>query len=113
METKKLDILCLKLCTELMKAHKSQWENLNTPDYTVQKGRKYWKIVSTATGDSSYQGSTVWGFIIVANEKFIFGDVLKAAGWRTPALNKPRGNLFDGYDVTANRMRIYGPDYLI
>ena len=76
METKKLDILCLKLCTELMKAHKSQWKNLNTPNYTVEKGRKYWKIVSTATGDSSYQGSTVWGFINVANENFKFGDVL-------------------------------------
>lgn len=112
METKKLDILCLKLCTELMKAHKSQWKTLNTPNYTVEKGRKYWKIVSTATGDSSYQGSTVWGFINVANENFKFGDVLKAAGWRTPALNKPRGNLFDGYDVTARSSRIYGPDYL-
>ena len=95
-----------------MKAHKSQWKTLNTPNYTVEKGRKYWKIVSTATGDSSYQGSTVWGFINVANENFKFGDVLKVAGWRTPALNKPRGNLFDGYDVTARSSRIYA-DYLI
>ena len=40
------------------------------------------------------------------------GDVLKAAGWATPALNAPRGNLFDGYDIDPYTMRIYGPDYL-
>ena len=40
------------------------------------------------------------------------GDVLKAAGWKTPALNKARGNLFDGYNIDPNSMRIYGPDYL-
>ena len=40
------------------------------------------------------------------------GDVLKCAGWKTPALNAPRGNLFEGYPIPPNSMRIYGPDYL-
>ena len=38
------------------------------------------------------------------------GDILKAAGWKTPALNAPRGNLFEGYQIFG--MRKYGPDYL-
>jgi hypothetical protein len=56
---------------------------------------------------------SAWGFI---NKKdfnhFKKGDVLKCAGWKTPALNQPRGNLFNGYDINPNSMRIYGPDYL-
>ena len=27
-------------------------------------------------------------------------------------LNAPRGNLFEGYPIPPNSMRIYGPDYL-
>jgi hypothetical protein len=41
---------------------------------------------------------------------FMPGDVLMSAGWATPALNQPRGNLFDGYQIMG--MRKYGPDYL-
>ena len=37
------------------------------------------------------------------------GDVLMANGWRAPALNVARGNLYDGYHV--NSRRIAGPDY--
>ena len=45
------------------------------------------------------------------NKKFNEGDVLKAAGWSTPALNKPRGNILEQKYVIQG-MRIYGPDYL-
>ena len=40
------------------------------------------------------------------------GDILKSAGWKTPALNAPRGNILEGYEIPPNSMRIYGPDYL-
>ena len=41
---------------------------------------------------------SVWGFVVnVENDpKFKKGDILKAAGWATPARNQARGNLIDG-----------------
>jgi len=47
---------------------------------------KYARIIATTYGDHR----TVWGFIRLAD-----GDVLKADGWKAPALNFPRGNIFD------------------
>ena len=51
-------------------------------------GSKYVKIVT---------GSSVWGFVVrVHNDKkFRFGDILKPAGWATPARNFSRGNVVD------------------
>ena len=61
---------------------------------------------------SSGGGASVWGFINKANPKFKEGDVLLAAGWGTPALNKSRGNLIDGYPVLKMGDRfMYGPGY--
>ena len=65
-------------------------------------GRKYLKIITD---------KCVWGFINLKNEHFKEGDILKAANWNAPALNKPRGNLLkDDYQIGG--MRVYGPDYL-
>jgi hypothetical protein len=51
-----------------------------------EEGRKYIKVIT---------GGSVWGFIMKADDKmFKAGDILKAAGWATPARNKPRGNVF-------------------
>lgn len=52
-------------------------------------GSKYVKIVT---------GSSVWGFVVKVHndKKFRFGDILKAAGWATPARNFARGNVLDG-----------------
>ena len=61
-------------------------------------GKKYIKIISNGS---------VWGFINLGNPKFKKGDILKAAGWATPALNKARGNIFEDYVV-----RWTGPCYL-
>ena len=62
-------------------------------------GSKYLKIVTDAS---------VWGFINLTNKNFEEGDILKAAGWRAPALNKPRGNIFnDNYEISWT-----GPKYL-
>ena len=61
-------------------------------------GRKYLKIISK---------NSVWGFINLSNPKFKEGDILKAAGWRTPALNQARGNLFEDYSIAWT-----GPHYI-
>ncbi len=61
-------------------------------------GRKYLKITN---------GNTVWGFINLTNPNFKEGDILKAAGWRTPALNQARGNIFEDYSVAWT-----GPHYI-
>lgn len=67
--------------------------------FTVKRGSKYTKII---------QENRVWGFVVNAdNDKFKAGDILKAASWNAPALNKPRGNIFEGYDIEWT-----GPRYL-
>ena len=105
-----------RLCECLTNATHERWDHTRGKtsfDYSV--GQKYIRIYSEENGSMK----SAWGFI---NKKefqkgatgitFKEGDVLKCAGWQTPALNAPRGNLFEGYDMNPNTMRIYGPDYL-
>jgi len=56
-------------------------------------GQKYIKIITRSDTQPS-----VHSFIVAtdSDSKFRRGDVLKPAGWKTPARNKPRGNVFDG-----------------
>ena len=83
-----------------------------------QGGRKYLRLVSGAFGDSA----SVWGFIAKSDFdtvnklrkghptiSFKEGDLLKSAGWNTPALNAPRGNIFDD----DYKIQWTGPNYLI
>ncbi len=59
---------------------------LSRPTFTLDVGRKYIRIVcNRAPGSSRY----VYGFVDATN-----GNLLKAAGWKAPALNFPRGNVF-------------------
>lgn len=55
-------------------------------ELNVEFGRKYIKIIA---------GTSVWGFINIANHDFEYGDILKSKNWKTPALNQARGNIFD------------------
>ena len=67
----------------------------------IEVGNKYIKVIT---------GSSVWGFIVNTDKdnKFRRGDLLLAAGWRTPARNKARGNILDG----GYTIRWTGPLYL-
>jgi len=113
----KADKLCTaveKLCEDLTTAMHEKWEHTRgetTHDFSI--GKKYIRVYSVENG----QPASCWGFINIleftkGNVKFESGDVLKSAGWKTPAINQPRGNLFDGYDIPPHSMRLYGPDYL-
>ena len=64
----------------------------------VKEGSKYIKITT---------GNSVWGFVNKGNKDFKVGDILKAAGWRAPALNRSRGNVFEKYSVAWT-----GPHYI-
>ena len=69
---------------------------------TVKYGSKYIKIISDGS---------VWGFVVNTDKhpKFKKGDILKAAGYNQPAMNKARGNVIDGgYSISWT-----GPHYLI
>ena len=62
-------------------------------------GNKYLKIVTE---------NSLWGFINLKNKNFKEGDLLKGAGYNSPALNKARGNIFnDNYEISWT-----GPKYL-
>ena len=56
--------------------------------FKILNGRKFIKIIND---------NSVKAFIVKEDFKhFKKGDVLKAASWRAPALNKPRGNVLTG-----------------
>lgn len=63
-------------------------------------GKKYIKII---------KNGSVWGFVVNTSDDLLFryGDILKAAGWATPARNSARGNVFEVYSVSWT-----GPHYL-
>ena len=67
-------------------------------------GKKYIKITEQGGGE-------VWGFVVnVDNDpKFKKGDILKAAGWATPARNQARGNIIEG---NFDWVQWTGPAYL-
>lgn len=64
-------------------------------------GRKYIKVLR--------EGGGVHSFIVNCDDdkKFKRGDILKPAGWATPARNQARGNIFEAFSV-----RWTGPHYL-
>lgn len=58
---------------------------LKTPKIEFEPGRRYIRLIETGESQRS-----CFGFIDATN-----GDVLKSAGWKSPAKNFARGNLFD------------------
>lgn len=56
-------------------------------------------------------GNSVWGFVVNTNSDklFQYGDILKAASWKTPARNKARGNVLNG---DFSWVRWTGTEYL-
>ena len=95
-----------KLCKDIEKQHFADFPSLTDYGVTYKAGRKFVKIIITAGNGGE---RSVWGVINLTHERFMEGDVLLAQGWAGPALNKPRGNLYKGFEI--NRRTVYGPGY--
>ena len=78
-------------------------------ELSVSAGRKYMKVTEEQVSDDGERTSSrVWVFVVKEDtNKFKKGDILMAAGYSSPATNKARGNIFEGYSV-----RWTGPNYL-
>ena len=73
-----------KELTGYSKEQVDKWENL----WKVETGKKYIRVV---------RENGVFCFIVREDSgKFKKGDILKAAGYRAPALNSARGNVLTG-----------------
>ena len=60
-------------------------------DYSI--GKKYIKVLRR---EGDYHSSVCAFIVNVENDKkFAYGDILKPAGWATPARNFARGSVFD------------------
>lgn len=112
-----LGYMVQQLCDDLTFAmHKSFKHTIDSTTHDFTIGKKYIRVITCEDGESR----SVWGFINInefTNAKgvtFKPGDVLMSAGWKTPALNQPRGNLFQegGYRIVPGTMTMYGPSYL-
>tara|TARA_R100000808_G_C2149565_1_gene157989 strand:- start:528 stop:842 length:315 start_codon:yes stop_codon:yes gene_type:complete len=85
-------------CVEMLNGHyKSKFSNLKVPEVKVYPGSKYYKIAKK----DSYQNESVWFF--VGKED---GLIWKAASWKTPAKNFPRGCILE--DKAKDVIGIYG-----
>ena len=74
-------------------------------DLSLKEGRKFIKVVN---------GTSVWGFVAKVDGvhkglPMLKGDILKAAGWRTPAKHS-RGSIFDS--EMHKSFSWTGPNYL-
>ncbi len=85
-------------CQEMLNEHyKSKLPNLNVPSIKVYPGGKYYKV---AKKDNSHNES-VWFFVSKED-----GNIWKAASWKAPAKNFPRGNILS--DVAKDVIGVYG-----
>ena len=77
----------LKECQALVDDHMKQypWES----ELSVNKGRRYDKIVQQNTGKNMSGGLGVWAFVDKTN-----GDILKPESWKKPAKHA-RGNIYE------------------
>ena len=89
---------CVKIHDDYMKMAFPDWHSkgLNYDVFTFKNNKKYVKVI---------RGNGVHCFVDKTN-----GDVLKAAGWYSPAKHA-RGNIFDEHNGLGS-MGEYGPAYL-
>jgi len=83
-----------------------EWLSKFSDSIRADKGSKYIKIIVE---------NSVWGFVVNTDDDKLFqkGDILKPAGWRGPARNKPRGNVFEMLKGKGIEwVRWTGPKYL-
>ena len=89
----------IEQCNEMLQEHYNYKFDgkLAAPDIKVYPGGKYYKI---AKKDNSHNES-VWFFVSKED-----GLIWKAASWKAPAKNFPRGNILE--DVAKDVIGVYG-----
>lgn len=81
----------------------AKFPNLDPESLTIEKGRKYARIVVNREGNRG-PGQSVYCFVQLDN-----GDILKSATWKAPA-KYTRGNIFAADPLAG--VGEYGADYL-
>jgi len=77
----------LDQCVELLNDHyDSKFPNLPRPQVKVKAGGKYYKVYQ----DGGKYHKSVWFFVSKED-----GSIWKAASWKAPARNFPRGNILE------------------
>lgn len=103
MRVKDLDVAIARYCEALTRAGRcADSEGIrHEPD---PRGKKYTRIVRITTSKTSGEVTSRSVHAFVKRED---GTIWKAAGWKAPALNFPRGSVFepDGY---ASHLHGYG-----
>jgi len=89
---------------KITKHYQDRFPNQETPTLSLERGRRYIRVVR-GEGPHGDERCSVFAFIDATN-----GDVLKAEGWKKPALHA-RGNIGDPSHGLA-RVGVYGPEYL-
>ena len=89
----------LKDCQQMLEEHYStKFPTLSVPEVDAKEGGKYYKVFKIESG---YGGPYVWFF--VDKEE---GNIWKAASWKAPAKNFPRGNILT--DNAKDVIGVYG-----
>ena len=89
---------------EMRETHRlAKFPNLDPDSLTIERGRKYARIVTNGTGNRGGNRS-VYCFVRLDN-----GDILKAATWKAPA-KYARGNIFAADPLAG--VGEYGAEYL-
>jgi len=101
-----ITMMMLNDLNDYLNAAEADWPyETDRPIYSVEEGRKYFKITYTTRGESS---RAVHSFVVKADtEKFRKGDILKAATYKAPAMNFARGNVLDEDWPTVRWMGIF------
>ncbi len=109
--TQRIELLLEDIRTDYAKWSERMYESFSEKDtaryieefndsLSYEVGQKYVRIV---------RDNSVWGFVVATEDdkKFPQGEILKAAGFKTPTRNAGRGNLFTEYTIEWT-----GPQYL-
>jgi hypothetical protein len=84
----------------LVKSYQNRYTSLNkTDEWFIEQTETYIKSLHIDEGKVYYKvcaNGSVHSFIVKnSGQKFIQGDILKAASFAAPAKNKARGNVFN------------------
>ena len=91
----------IKQCSDMLKEYyEAKLPNLDTPELKVYVGGKYYKV-TRGNISAGHNNEAVWCF--VDKEE---GNIWKAASWKAPAKNFPRGNILT--DNAKDVIGVYG-----